>query len=428
MAYENIRFRKPNMAVVDGYFWMLDDDLDVLVAKTDDGTQAFTYPLDTDITGVVKAIEYDGYNLWTLEQPATTSIRIRRWKLVNYICKLVDTFDLVETGSDKFTSDCMAVERYTVIFSGNEAANQNIFSISDETIDGSICSRIPNGGRIVLGPNALNQTEEFTVLQGGLPSTVRINGLTSFAYAAGDPIRFYTNFWVFNNYNGLDPTVGALYQIDPFTGTVINKFPGNEFKNINSSTFYGIPNFVFRAGSSVEPRDYSICFIKSTNMIFLNPDNITVARGSMVMDNIESNLAIVIPVYDIGMYEKNIYRLQLKATYYGTTGVFANSTYNYQLSTFNKLITSIAVGADPAILPADGYSTSLITAVVRDQFNQPVPSRLVVFTDDDAQGVMVSTNVATDSNGRATTAYRAGIEARETRITATAQQTTYVPD
>ena len=431
MAYENIRFRKPNMAVYGGYFWMIDEDMDVLVAKTDDGTQAFTYPLDTDITTEVQSIEYDGYNLWTLEQPTDTSVRIRRWKLVNYICKLVDTFNLVETVADKFNAKAFAVERYEVVFSSDEVAPQNTLSITDGAAAGAICSKMYSGGKVIVGPNNQNQIEEFSILQGGMTDTVRIAGNTSYTYQAGNSVRFYTYFWLFNNYNGLDDTTGALYKIDTVTGSVITKYPGTEFKNIEAATFFGVPDFVFGSGVSMEPRDYSICFVKSTNTIFLNPDvpsgQSPVARGSMVMDNIESNLATVIPIFDIGMWEKNIYRLQLKATYYGTTGAYSNSTYNYQLSTFNKLITSIAVSSDPAILPADGNSVSVITAVVRDQFNQPVPSRLVVFTEDDPDGVMTSSNVATDVNGLAITSYRAGISAREVRVTATAQQTTYVP-
>ena len=422
MAYENIRLRKQNMAVYGGYFWMVDDDLDVLVVKTDDGTTAFTYPLDTNLTATIYSIEYDGYNLWTLEQTTTTSICIRRWKLVNYICKLADTFNFVETGSDKFNAEAFAVERYTVSFSSYEGAGQNTLSITDGASAGTVCSKIPSGGRIILGPNAQNQTEEFIVLQGGMTDTVKLSGITSYAYEAGDPIRFYTNFWIFNNYYGILNTTGALYQADPFTGSVINKYSGNEFKDIKAACFFGLPYFVFNSGASIEPYDYSICFVKSTNIIFLDPSNVRIALGSMVMDNIESNLSTVIPVYDIGMYAKNIYRLQLKATYYGVTGTFANSTYNYQLSTFNKIVTSIAVSSDPAILPADGVSESSIVAVVRDQFNQPVVGRTVVFTDDDSGGVMTSANVDTDSEGRAPSTYRAGIEAREVRIVATCQQ------
>ena len=37
MAYENIKLRKRNVAVVDGYFYMMDEDVDALIVKTDDG-------------------------------------------------------------------------------------------------------------------------------------------------------------------------------------------------------------------------------------------------------------------------------------------------------------------------------------------------------------------------------------------------------
>jgi len=39
MAYENITLRKQNVVVVDGYFYMMDEDTDSLIVKTDDGTR-----------------------------------------------------------------------------------------------------------------------------------------------------------------------------------------------------------------------------------------------------------------------------------------------------------------------------------------------------------------------------------------------------
>ena len=38
---ENLKFRKPHMTNVDGYFYMFDDDTDMLLAKSDDGFTAF---------------------------------------------------------------------------------------------------------------------------------------------------------------------------------------------------------------------------------------------------------------------------------------------------------------------------------------------------------------------------------------------------
>ncbi|GAG74937.1 unnamed protein product, partial [marine sediment metagenome] len=62
--YENIRFRKANITIVDGYFYMFDNDWDVLIQKIDDGTVSFTYPLDIVIFNPVKSLEYDGVNFW----------------------------------------------------------------------------------------------------------------------------------------------------------------------------------------------------------------------------------------------------------------------------------------------------------------------------------------------------------------------------
>ena len=143
----------------------------------------------------------------------------------------------------------------------------------------------------------------------------------------------------------------------------------------------------------------------------------------MVMDNVEDDQATVISLYDLTMEGVNVYRLQRKATYYGNTYTFANSTYNYQLSTLEPFITSISLRANPAILPANGVNTSEITAVVKDQFNLAIGSKLVYFTEDDPGGAITGPNPAnTDSDGVAITTYTAGTTAREVKITATAQQ------
>jgi len=156
-------------------------------------------------------------------------------------------------------------------------------------------------------------------------------------------------------------------------------------------------------------------------MLFLDPDDLNNSNGSMTMDNIESNQATNIEIYDITMEGTNVYRLQLKATYYGTTASFVG-TYNYQLSSLNPFITSISLRANPAILPANGVNPSIITAIVKDQFNLPVEQRQVFFTDDDPSGAITSSPVNTDADGIAITTYIAGTSAREVRITATAQQ------
>jgi hypothetical protein len=281
-----------------------------------------------------------------------------------------------------------------------------------------------SGYILVLGPNTLGQMEEVSVSSAGA-SSVQINGTTNYEYREDAPISFYNRIWLFNNYDGTDDTTGALYHIDAYTGSVVTKYAGGAYKDIKACTFFGIPKFVFDRtvpSTVVEPRYNSICYIKGTNMIFLDPDDLNNSRGSMTMDNIESDQATNILVYDLAIEGTNVYRLQTKATYYGSTGAFADSTYNYQLSTLNSFITSISLQADPAILPANGVNSSTITAIVKDQFNLPVEGRQVFFTDDDPTGSITLSPVNTDSDGVATTVYVSGTSAREVRLTATCQQ------
>lgn len=412
MAYENIRFRKRNITVIDGYHCMFDEDVDALVIKTDDGSTAFSYPLDTTLNSQVKSLEYDGRNFWTLEDGGGDNVTIRRWYISNYVCVLRNTFNLVAGASHKYDSDAFTVEHYHTEFSADESSGETVLSIQDG-------SKMESGYTLTLGPNAQGQVEEVSVSSASTDS-VNINGTTQYSYKAGDPISFYNYIWLFNDFNGTDSSTGALYRIDAYTGSVISKEAGGTYKDIIACTFYNVPGEVF--GEETDPDYNSICYIKGTNMIFLNPDDLSTSYGSMTMDNIEDDQATTITIYDVAIEGTNVYRLQRKATYYGETYTFANDTYNYQLSTLNSFITSISLQAEPAIVPANGVNTSAITAIVKDQFYLPVKQRLVYFTDDDPNGSILSSPVNTGDDGIAETTYRSGTSAREVRITATAQQ------
>ena len=406
MAYENITLRKQNVVMVDGYFYMIDEDLDSLIVKTDDGTQAFSYPLDTTISTEISSLEYDGRNFWTLENLAGNDIRIRRWYIDNYVLKLRDNFPKSETGSDRYESNALTIEHYHIEFDADEGIGQTMLSISDG-------SRLSNGMTITLGPNSAGQVEERTVQSAG-SNWVQVTVGITYAYLDEDPICFSKRIWVFNDWNGL-ASGGALYSFDSTTGGSKYVYPGGAYADVGAATFYDMSS-VYGAGSD------AICYIKGTNMIFLDPDDISTSFGSMVMDNVKDDNATVIPIYDVTLYGDNIYRLQKFATYYGEThGAWTN--YSYQLSTLNPFITSISLSADPAILPADLVSSSVITAIVKDQFLQPIGDKSVYFTDDDANGYIMNSPVSTDTDtGVATTSYKAGSTANEVRITATVQQ------
>ena len=418
MSFENITLRRQNMTMVDGYFYMIDETQDSLVVKTDDGTTAYSYPLDTTITNQILSLEHDGHNFWSLEAPSAGNITIRRWNIENYVLKQRNIFAKVGDGSHTWDSQAFTVEHYHMEFSGNESVGQTTLSIT--TNDSFVLSsEVSAGLTAYLGPNSAGHAEEVTIAS-GTSSLLYITTPTTYAYSTGDPISFYKNLWVFNDYDGIDGGTGALYKLNAYTGAYVTRSGGGEYQDVKSCTFYDMQDTF---GNNTN----AIAYIKATNMIFLDPDDFTNSFGSMTMDNLEQDQATTISIYDVTIEGVNVYRLQRKATYYGTTYTFAGTNYSYQLSTLEPFITSISLRANPAILPANGVNTSTITAIVRDQFNLPIESKLVYFTEDDDStppaGSITGANPAnTNSDGVATTLYRAGTTAREVKITATAEQ------
>jgi len=456
MAYENITLRKQNVTMVNGYFYMIDDDQDALIVKTDDGTQAYSYPLDTIISNQVVSLEYDGRNFWSLENPGSDTIIIKRWNFENYVLKQRDNFTMVPTGSHKYQSEAMAIEHYHLRIQADASAPSNVLQIyqpKTKQADFDLIAKLQSGLTISLGPNANGQREDISVNSvtvsspGGAETiyNVNLNASTTYDYQGptatgidqdyqaryGDSATFYSNIWIFNNWDGVSSDAGALYKINAYTGSYQTRYAGGEYQNVDACTFFDVPNYIFDrdwqdtpANDAFNwPKFNSIAYVRTTNLIFLNPEDFTESYSSMTMDNLNANQATVIPIYDLTMEGVNVYRLQLQATYYGTTYTFTGGNYSYQLSTLEPFITSISLRANPAILPANLTNTSEITAIVKDQFNLPIASKLVYFTEDDTSGVIIGTNPAnTDSDGVAITTYRAGSEAREVKITATAQQ------
>ena len=418
MAYENIQVRKQNFTTEDGYFYTFDHDQDNLVVKTDDGNTAFSYPLDTTISYEVVSLEYDGFNFWTLERKSDGFI-IRRWQIHNYVCVLKNTFTYTNSPSHTYSSYAMTVEHYHFAFSADEATGQNVLSTYDpEGIISNVGNKISSGMTVRLGPSSnpayKGQYEEFSVVS-ATSDSITINGNTSIAYKSGDPITTYKYIWVFNDYNGTNGSEGAIYKFDAYTGSYITKYPGGEYKGIRSCTFAVIPD-------GLPNKVNSLCYVKGSNMLFKNVDTMS-NYGSMAMDNIEQDDATIIPIYDLAIEHKNVYRLQRKATYYGQTYTFSNNLYSYQLATLIPFVHSISLTADPAVIPADsGVSSSQITAIVKSQFLLPISGRIVTFSDDDSVGYLSTTSTTTNSDGEAYTTYFSGDSAREVKITATAKQ------
>jgi hypothetical protein len=424
MSGENIRLSttyQPNFCVHQGYFFTFDYQLDNLLQKTDDGNTAFSYPFDILLVNAVKDAQFDGVCFWSEENPGGDVVYIKKWKIENYVCKLQQTFTLSSGvyAGNKFDSETFSIAHYhTSLVSAVSSGSSTIY-LNDYWDDSSLMGFTTTSGAkltLHLGPNT-NAEEEDVTISSVVSSGVVLASGTRYSYDQNCQVNFFTHLWVFNNYNGVDNSTGALYKFDAYTGAYITKYASGAYKDVYASTFYNVDSFA----------DYgnvdTLAYIKGTNTLFINVGAAGVTLpyyGSMVMKNVTTDtVPLVIVVYSLTMDDQNVYRLQLKQDNAANTW----STYNYQLSTLDAFVTSISLAAYPATIAANAIATTDIVAIVKDQFLQPIASRLVAFSDDDSVGFIITTPVNTDGDGTAQTSYRSGTSAREVKITAVVEQT-----
>ena len=418
---ENIKLRKRNFTVNEGYFYVLEEDRDNLLAKTDDGNTAFSYPLDTLITQPSLSLEFDGVYFWAL-MDNVSDVRIQRWKIDNYVAKLQQTIDFVSDGSHTYASEAFSVAHYHDTLASGVAVSGTLLSLDEYGDNADLMDFTTSSGdplTIHLGPNTNGEEEDVLVSsRAGGGNITTVSGLT-YTYAHDDPVNFYTNIWLFNNSNGVDTTNGALYKFDAYTGDYIKKYPGGAYRDVDAATFYNVDSFTEYGDVD------TLAYIKSTNTLFVNVaqehEGKLVYYGSMVMDNIQNDEYSVLTVYDLAMDDQNVYRLQ-KGPDGGTGETW--STYSYDLSSLDGFVTSISLAAYPAIIAANGISTTDIIAIVKDQFLQPVVARLVYFSENGDGGIVTpGTPINTNAQGLAQTVYKSGTTAQEVKVTAVVEQT-----
>lgn len=403
------------MTFVDGYFYMFDDETDMLLQKTDDGVTSFSFPFDTLMTKTISSIEHDGVNFWSMEQGSASDERtIRRWKIDNYALKLQNNITL-NNPAHNFNADTFSVEHYHCTISGGYTAGESIITVGKGVTE--LPGELQSGMAMTIGPNSSGESETINV-QHVSGNVVTLADPLENSYADDDDFQFYNYIWLFNNADGTDTSTGALYKINAYSGSIITTYPGGVYKGIKAATFSEITHFTEFGTVN------SLMYVKASNLLFININSPTLDYyGSMAMDTIESNEVTIIEVYDIAVYNNNVYRLQRKATYYGSTESW--SQYNYQAATFNSMVASIGLVASPNIIAANNISQSDITASVRDQFSQPVSGRLVYFevgAGNDGNIVAGYESKNTNSEGVAVSKYQAGSDAELVQITARVDQ------
>lgn len=422
---QNIRLINPNMTRVGSYFYSFNEETDIMVQKADDGTLAFSYPLDTPISQEVNSLEHDGESFWTMEDidgtPAN-GFRIRRWIIANFVMVLQQTFTFDTDSTDTFEADAFTIEHYEGTLTSGAIENTTTFNVSFDT---TIFNLITPGTRLFLGPSSkagfVGEEEAVTVNSTGSGNQITITSSLTNGFIAGDKVVFSKNIWFFNENFQKTLGVGAIYKASVADGAIQSRDQGGAFLGIESVTFHEVNSFTGSLTSFNKPY---VVFIRTTNLLFLNPNdsNLTIEL-SAVQNNLSIDTTIVFPIFDMGIEGETIFRLQKQFNINGTEST--ETTFNYQLATFRPFPTAIAITATPAILPADsGASSSTIVATVTDQYALAFvtsPASTIVFsTSGGGTGSSIPTgSIALDSKGQATVTYTTGNTAGLVTISAT---------
>ncbi len=373
----NIRFEKKNMIRLDGYFYSFDEETDSVIQKTDDGTLAFAYPLDTPINREVLSLEHDGESFWTLEHSSGTpadGFLIKRWVISNFVMVLQQTFSFTTNATDTFESSAFTIEKYSSTLT---IGTLGAFGINPDTTTelrlnyaSDIFALIGPGTRMTVGPSTddtalgLSETVTVTTTDSG-PKDVTLSANLANKYDANDPIIFSNNLWFFNEHFLKSLNVGGLYKINNLDGAIKSRTQGGAFIGVDACAFHDVDNFT---GALASFNNEYLIFIRTNSLLFIDVnDSNLITSLSAVQNNLSIDTTEVFTIFDLAIEGDTLFRLQNRFNINGTETT--STTFNYQLATFEPFPTAISLTAVPAILPADsGGSTSTVTAKVTDQY------------------------------------------------------------
>ena len=378
---QNIRLIKKNMTRIGGYFYSFDEATDSMVQKTDDGTVAFSYPLDTPIAREVISLEYDGESFWTQEHLSGTAadgFKIQRWVIENFVMVLQDTFTFDTDVTDTFESNAMTIEKYQATLSAGAAFGDTIVYAS--SFDTDVFAQITPGTKMFIGPstNTGDEGESESVIVSSTVTDgsgkINLTAPLSIGFDPGDTLVFSKNIWFFNEHFLKDTDVGALYKVSSLGGSILGRTLGGAFLGINGTTFADLSQDggVFPGGGdlAVHNKPSFLIFVRTQSLLFIDvlDSNLTTELSS-VQNNINNATTEIYDIFDLAQEGDTIFRLQEK---FNIAGSESSGAYNYQLATFDPFPTAIALTAVPAILPATaGGATSIVTARVTDQYLLP---------------------------------------------------------
>jgi len=275
MAYENIKLSKANFVVIDGYFYFLDYIKNSLICKVDDGSTAFEYPTDTIIGTAVKSLQYDGYYLWSLQNHPSGGLLFKKWAIINFICVLIDSFEYISNTVYTYSAEAFGVEYYKTYITSIANTHTNVLYIN-EYYD----SVITVGTKLILGPNSYQQREEVEVAT-VIGGQITLTDSTLYKYNNDDLVCLCNSFFVFNNYDGVDPLKGTLFRFDSYSGHLLSAAVDLDYKDVTAATFYRLQNVL-----PDHPDAHTLVYVKNTNAKLLDMSNlVNLTAASSFNDN-----------------------------------------------------------------------------------------------------------------------------------------------
>lgn len=473
---ENIRLSEKNFTGDGTYYYSVLDGSQALQQKVDDGTVSFTYPLDTAVGGNILALDWDGVYFWSLEDKSGgDGVIIRKWGIESFICKQQQIFQLDDGATHTYDSEAFAIEHYRLTVGNN--INGDAYTIGLSTIQVSDNSLLESGDVLTFvrrRTSAAQRVGTQYVEQGVVVSTVSgsTTGVVLNAQMAGDPHGdekgfrgpdvdiddldgthpptpdevFVTKYiWLANDNSPGASGSPSIYKLRASNGSNVVQFSGAQYTDVEGMVFY--TKYVYGAGlddplltpyrdtvvtdGDMGGKQTYVLISRGSTLLFFNADTNVIDR-SMVMNNIKEDTIALWEVYDlfVGGIEPNIvlYRLQNGTTYKDEELVIHDeawsSVYSYEKQFIRRIVNSIAINAEPSIVPADGLSTSAITSVLRDQYNNTISSdKTVVWSEDsgDVASRLSASQSPTDGFGIARVTYTAGNTEQDVKITAGVQ-------
>ena len=269
MAYENILFYKPNMAVRNSFFYLFDYSQKILTQKRADGGVSFQYPVNLPVSftqysvGDVICLQFDGFSFWTLQVFSDNSgVLLRRWVITNFICELVDQFPKINSTTFKYLASTFSLESYSTKLASNYLQGSEYITVVEYT------DSVIYEGTLLNLYNERYDTKETLKVSYISGSNIYLETPLTYSFYEEDLVVITPSMYLFNNYYLNDNTMGSLIIIDPSTGVNLYVKPDLEYFGITSSKFCRLQN-VLRDYSDV----HTLTYIKGTNLKLKNIDN-----------------------------------------------------------------------------------------------------------------------------------------------------------